>query len=76
MNRTEFETRFPPHSTLIGRDDRRDDEQIWYFHDNGNEVGIWKYNRRTTCGVGEIIWGEDAEMARAYYRAESRTRHG
>lgn len=74
MNIREFESRFPPRSTRMGVDMNRDDEQIWFFYDNGQDVGVWKYDRRSTCGHGEIIQGEDAELARAYYKGDLRER--
>ena len=61
-------------STRIGTDTKREDGQIWFFFDNGTDIGVWKYDRRSTKGHGEIIWGEDAEMVRWYYKGESRGR--
>lgn len=69
MNIAEFNARFPFH-TRIGTDVQP--EHVKYFHDNGTEVGVWNYDRRTTCGSGEILFPDDAAMARHWYKGRSR----
>lgn len=64
MNIAEFERRFPK-STLIGTDVRP--EHYLKFYDNGAEVGVWRYNRRTTVAAGEVLGEEEAAAARQYF---------
>ena len=55
----------------IGRD-LTDDELVVYC-DNGTDVGAWRVNRRTTCGRGEILSPDNAEMARCWFRNRDRS---
>ena len=47
-----FVARFPEHSE-IGRDIT--DDRVAVYRDNGHEVGVWRVNRRTTLGTGEVL---------------------
>jgi len=50
----------------IGRDAR--DGRVSIFRDNGEEVGVWREDRGTTCGRGDVLAADDAEMARDWFR--------
>jgi hypothetical protein len=65
MHYPEFARRFRDHQE-IGRD--RTETHLLVFYDNGQEVGLWREDRRTTEGTGEVLGLEDAEMARYWYR--------
>ena len=65
MQYPEFARRFRDHQE-IGRD--ATDSHLLFFYDNGSEVGLWRENRRTTQGTGEVLGPHDAEMARYWYR--------
>jgi hypothetical protein len=65
MQYREFARRFRDHQE-IGRD--ATDTHLLVFYDNGREVGLWREDRRTTQGSGEVLSPEDAEMARYWYR--------
>lgn len=43
-----------------------------WFYDNCQLVGVWPVDRRTTVRKGECLFGEDAVMARDWYRGRSR----
>lgn len=64
MNLIEFEKRFPK-GTLIGTNITPD--HYLKFYDNGAEVGVWRYNRRTTAAAGEVLGEEQAAAARHYF---------
>jgi len=65
MHYPEFARRFRDHQE-IGSD--ATDTHLLVFYDNGREVGLWREDRRTTQGSGEVLSPEDAEMARYWYR--------
>lgn len=65
MDFTEFVQRFSEQQE-IGRD--LTDDQLSIFFDNGEEVGLWREDRRTTIGCGEVLGVEAAEMARFWFR--------
>jgi hypothetical protein len=65
MHYPEFARRFCDHQE-IGRDIT--DTHLLVFYDNGREVGLWRENRRSTEGTGEVLSPGDAEMARFWYR--------
>jgi hypothetical protein len=67
MNFADFVRRFPEHKE-IGRD--LTDSELRIFFDNGEEVGAWRENRRTTVGAGEVLGEADAEMARHWCRVQ------
>ncbi len=71
MNYAEFTARFPE-STEIGRDITP--EEIVVYRDNGRDIGVWRVNRRTTTGEGEVLDPERAEEARAYFERKGRAR--
>jgi hypothetical protein len=52
ITRTEFQTRFADDQE-IGRDITADRLEVYY--DNGQHVGRWLEDRRTTQGNGELI---------------------
>lgn len=56
-----FSGRFPE-DTKIGRDVTN--AELVIYHDNGQQVGAWRMNRRITVGHGEILSDEDAAAAR------------
>ncbi len=58
----------------IGRDIT--DTQVSVFYDNGSEVGCWREDRRSTVGQGDILIGDDADMARHWYKQVARERQG
>jgi hypothetical protein len=64
MQYREFARRFRDHQE-IGRDST--DTHLLVFYDNGREVGLWREDRRTTQGTGEVLGPDDAEMARYWY---------
>jgi hypothetical protein len=65
MRSAEFARRFRDHQE-IGREVT--DTHLLVFYDNGQEVGLWRENRRTTQGAGQVLSPSDAEMARFWYR--------
>jgi len=65
MNFAEFALRFSEQQE-IGRD--LTDDQLSIFFDNGHEVGLWREDRRTTIGLGEVLGFEAAAMARFWFR--------
>jgi hypothetical protein len=65
MRSAEFSRRFRDHQE-IGREVT--DTHLLVFYDNGKEVGLWRENRRTTQGSGEVLSPGDAEMSRYWYR--------
>jgi hypothetical protein len=65
MHAAEFARRFRDHQE-IGREVT--DTHLLVFYDNGEEVGLWRENRRTTQGVGDVLSPSDGEMARYWYR--------
>jgi hypothetical protein len=65
MHYAEFARRFRDHQE-IGREVT--EKNLLVFYDNGKEVGLWRENRRTTKGTGEVLAPEDADMARYWYR--------
>jgi hypothetical protein len=65
MKYPEFARRFRDHQE-IGRD--LTDTHLLVFYDNSREVGLWREDRRTTQGTGEVLGPQDAEMARYWYR--------
>ncbi len=64
MNFTEFAERFSEHQE-IGRD--LTDDQLSIFFDNGQDVGLWREDRRTTIGHGEVLGTQAAAMARHWF---------
>ena len=64
MDFTEFVQRFSEQQE-IGRD--LTDDQLSIFFDNGHEVGLWREDRRTTIGGGEVLGIHAAEMARFWF---------
>jgi hypothetical protein len=71
VNYTEFVQRFPEDKE-IGRDIT--DAELAVYCDNGTDVGIWRQDRRTTCGKGEVLSHADAEMARHWFRTREAAR--
>lgn len=65
MRYAEFARRFRDHQE-IGREVT--DARLLVFYDNGKEVGLWREDRRTTQGTGEVLGPQDAAMARYWYR--------
>jgi hypothetical protein len=41
-------------------------ENLIIFRDNGTEVGVWRENRRTTVGQGEILSEPNTYLARLW----------
>ena len=58
----------------IGRDITT--SHLSVFYDNGREVGCWREERRTTIGKGEIVTGENADIARHWFKQVARGRQG
>jgi hypothetical protein len=48
----------------IGRDNVGD--ELIIFRDNGKQVGVWRKNRRTGLGQGEILSEPNAYLARVW----------
>lgn len=71
MTYAEFTARFPE-NTEIGR--AVTPKEIVVYRDNGQEVGVWWINRRTTTGEGEVLDAEKADEARAYIKRRGRAR--
>jgi len=69
VNHIDFSARFPE-STQIGCDIT--DDEVACFFDNGNDVGWWRIDRRSTCGSGEILDIENSHIARLYYREKQK----
>ena len=65
MRSAEFARRFRDHQE-IGREIT--DTHLLIFYDNHEEVGLWREDRRTTQGTGEVLSQSDAQMARYWYR--------
>ena len=65
MHYAEFARRFRDHQE-IGREVT--DTHLLVFYDDGREVGLWREDRRTTQGMGQVLGSQDAEMARYWYR--------
>jgi hypothetical protein len=71
MDFTEFVQRFSEQQE-IGRD--LTDDQLSIFFDNGREVGLWREDRRTTIGRGEVLGAEAAELARFWFAKQKAER--
>ena len=69
----EFFNRFSD-AQEIGRDIT--DSHVSVFYDNGRQVGCWREERRTTIGKGEIVTGENADIARHWFKQVARGRQG
>ena len=69
MNAVAFNALFPQ-SSIIGQFIQ--EETATYFYDNGTSVGMWIVDRRTTCGHGEFVDSENAEIARHFYGSSYR----
>ena len=54
----------------IGRDITN--HELAVYRDNGAEVGVWREDRRTTQGNGEVLSPDDTHMAR-YWFAQKRS---
>ncbi len=67
----DFVVRFPE-DTEIGRDVT--EGEVAVYCDNGRDVGVWRSNRRTTVGEGEVLSFEQALEARDYFRRQGRGR--
>ena len=72
MDFTEFVRQFNEQQE-IGRD--LTDDELSIFFDNGDEVGLWREDRRTTIGHGEVLGIQAAEMARFWFRKKETERH-
>ena len=71
MDFTEFMRRFNEQQE-IGRD--LTDDQLSIFFDNDHEVGLWREDRRTTIGHGEVLGVQATEMARFWFRKQKAER--
>jgi hypothetical protein len=69
MHYPEFARRFRDHQE-IGHD--LTDTHLLVFYDNGKDVGLWREDRRTTEGAGEVLGPDVAGMARYWYRNGAR----
>lgn len=69
MHAGEFFKRFAEHQE-IGRD--LTDTHLSVFYDNGGEVGLWRMERSTTIGQGEVLGEEDAGNARHWCKQSAR----
>lgn len=69
MNHAAFVARFPE-ASFIGEDITENEAR--YFFDNGTDIGVWRQDRRTTCGQGEILDPDTSHIARHYYREKAR----
>ncbi len=49
----------------IGRDIT--DTEVAVYRDNGTEVGVWRKNRATTIGKGEVLVPDATHMARYWF---------
>lgn len=67
----DFVVRFPADSE-IGRDVTEGEVAVYW--DNGRDVGVWRVNRRTTVGEGEVLSFQQALETRAFFRAQGRQR--
>ncbi len=72
MDSPAFNARFPE-SSEIGREVT--DAHIEIYCDSGKEVGLWRIDRRTTQGKGEILGPEDADIARQWYAQKKEPSH-
>jgi len=61
MRSADFFKRFADHHE-IGRDIT--DAELSVFYDNGRDVGLWREQRSTTIGQGEVLSEQDADAAR------------
>jgi hypothetical protein len=71
MDYGEFTRRFRE-DREIGRDVT--DTHLLVFRDNGSEVGLWRQDRATTQGTGEVLSPRDADMARHWCRRDTQGR--
>ena len=71
MDFAEFVQRFSQQQE-IGRELTED--QLSIFFDNGVDVGLWREDRRTTVGRGEVLGEETALMARFWFRTQKAER--
>ena len=49
----------------IGRDNT--DAELAIYRDNGNDVGVWREDRGTTIGKGEVLAPDARYMARYWF---------
>jgi len=73
MEGREFFKRFT-HDQEIGRDIT--DSHLSVFYDNGQEVGCWREDRRSTVGQGQVLGEEDADNARHWCKRTADVRQG
>jgi hypothetical protein len=53
-----------PEGSEIGRE--LTDDELLIYHDNGAECGIWRHDRRSTVGRGEILDQDKSACCRAW----------
>lgn len=46
--------------------------ELSVYRDNGSEVGVWREHRASTCGRGEVLSPEDAQLARYWFRDQAK----
>jgi hypothetical protein len=64
MDHGEFSKLFGPDQE-IGR--ATTDAQLSVYFDNGAAIGVWRHDRATTHGRGEILSKEEARLARSWF---------
>jgi hypothetical protein len=64
MQWNEFFERFTE-DQAIGRD--LTENHLLVFYDNESHVGVWRHERRSTEGSGEVLGAEDAARVRAWF---------